>query len=115
MIYAMIFTATLLVICSGRIVYLNSEIRTLKSAGEKFRSVLEAWEAEFPIDYSTPETIAASKARMPKDLQDAETEYAWATNALDSKKGSRTIWLGADLLCLIGLIAISIELSKSPY
>lgn len=113
MIYALILVATLLILCLGRVVYLNSEIRTIKNAGVKFRRLLEKWEAEFPIDYSSPESISASKARMPKDLKDAETEYAWATNALDSKKGARTIWYGATLLSLVGLVAAFVEVIRS--
>lgn len=113
MIYAVILTATLLVLCLGRVVYLNSEIRTINNAGLKFRSLLEKWEAEFPIDYSTSETISASKAKMPKDLQDAETEYLWATNALDSKKQARTIWYGGAILSLAGLTAAFVEITRS--
>jgi fructoselysine-6-P-deglycase FrlB-like protein len=44
-----------------------------------------------------------------------ETEREWATNARDSKKESRTIWLGASAMALIALIAAIVELSQNSY
>ncbi len=100
MVYAMISAAALLAISIARIIFLNSEIKTLDAAGVKFHALIGPWEAENPIDYTTPETYAASKEKMPKDLQDAETEYAWLSNERDSKKESRTIWYGCAILFL---------------
>jgi hypothetical protein len=50
---------------------------------------------------------------MPKEIQEAQTEYEWAVNARDSKKESRTIWLGASAMALVALIAAIIELAQS--
>ena len=44
-----------------------------------------------------------------------ETEREWATNARDSKKESRTIWLGASAMALIALVAAIVELSQNSY
>ncbi len=44
-----------------------------------------------------------------------ETEREWATNARDSKKESRTIWLGASAMTLIALVAAIVELSQNSY
>lgn len=115
MIYATILVAVLLVISIARIVFLNSEIKTIDTAGVKFHALIASWEAQYPIDYTTPETYAASKEKMPKELQEAETEYAWATNARDSKKEGRTIWYGCALLSLIALIAALVELMRSSH
>lgn len=104
MIYGAILAAVLLAISIARIVFLNSEIRTLDTAGVKFHTLIGAWEAENPIDYTTPETYATSKEKMPKELQEAETEYSWLSNERDSKKESRTVWCGGAFLALVALV-----------
>lgn len=43
------------------------------------------------------------------------TEREWATNARDSKKESRTIWLGASAMALIAFVAAIVELSQNSY
>lgn len=113
MIYVTILVAALLAISIARIVFLNSEIKILDTAGVKFHALIGSQEAQYPIDYTTPETYAASKEKMPKELQEAETEYAWLSNARDSKKESRTIWYGFTLLFAVALVAASIELIRS--
>ncbi|MEK6648038.1 MAG: hypothetical protein AABY37_01835 [Actinomycetota bacterium] len=113
MIYATILVAALLAISIARILFLNAEIKTIDMAGVKFHALIASWEAQYPIDYTTPETYAASKEKMPKELAEAETEYAWATNARDSKKESRTIWYGFALLSLVALVTASIELIRN--
>ncbi|OIQ73003.1 hypothetical protein GALL_453640 [mine drainage metagenome] len=88
----MIVTAVLLAASSARIVFLNSEIKTLEASCVEFQARIATW-----------------GDKSPKDLQEAETEYAWLTNERDSKKESRTIWYGAALLSLIALV-ISLSL-----
>ena len=113
MIYATILVAVLLAISIARIILLNSEIKTIDTAGVRFHGRIASREAQFPIDYTTPETYTASMEKMPKELQEAETEYAWVTNASDSKKESRTMWRGFALLFLVALVAASIELIRN--
>lgn len=114
MIYAMILAVLLFVGSVARIVFLNSEIKTLDTTGKNLHARIDAWETENPIDYTTPESYAASKAKMPKDLQEAETEYEYFSNETDSKKESRTIWYGCALLSLVGfVIALTVQLGNS--
>jgi hypothetical protein len=44
-----------------------------------------------------------------------ETEREWATNARDSKKESRTVWLGASAMALIAFVAAIVALSQNSY
>lgn len=92
MIYTTILVALLLVFSIARIVYLNTEIRTLELAGEKLQARLES-----------------------KNDPEAETEHEWATNARDSKKESRTIWLGCAIMSLIALVAAIVELLTNSF
>lgn len=52
---------------------------------------------------------------MPKEIQEALTEHEWATNARDSKKESRTIWLGATIMALIAFVTAIVELTRNSY
>ena len=113
MIYAAMLAAVLFAISMARIVLLNSEVEILETAGEKLQKVIEPQEAKFPIDYSTPESIAASQENMPEALQEEETEYAWATNASDMKKGGRTLWWGLALLSVIAFVTAFIGFIRS--
>jgi len=113
MIYAVMVAGILLAISTARIVFLNSEVEILDDAGEKLQKVIEPQEPNYPIDYSTPETFIASQEKMPEELQEEETEYAWATNARDLKKEGRTVWYGLALLSLIGMVAAFIEFIRS--
>jgi hypothetical protein len=90
MIYAAIVAAAILTISIWRIVFLNSEVKTLDNAGIKLK-----------------------KAIKPQERQEAETEYAWTTNARDLKKEGRTMWYGLALLSLVVLITAVIELLKN--
>jgi hypothetical protein len=45
MIYATIFVALILALCIARIFYLNSEIKALDLASEKFGNQVEEWRA----------------------------------------------------------------------
>ena len=113
MIYAVMVAGILLAISTARIVFLNSEVEILDDAGEKLQKVIEPQEVKYPIDYTTPETIVASQKEMPQDLQEEETEYAWATNARDLKKEGRTIWYGLALLSLVAMVAAFIGFVRS--
>jgi hypothetical protein len=109
MIYATIFVALILALCLARIFYLNSEIKELNLAGEKFGHQVEAWQA-----MSAKGGVAVAH-EMPKEIQEALTESEWAINARDSKKESRTIWLGASAMALIALVTAIVELSQNSY
>lgn len=113
MIYAAIASGVLLSISIARIVFLNSEVEILEDAGEKLQKVIEPEEVKYPIDYSTPETFVVSQEKMPEQLQEEETEYAWATNARDLKKEGRTLWFGLAALSLIALVTSFIEFVRS--
>jgi hypothetical protein len=109
-IYVTIVAALFLVFSIVRIVLLNAEVRTLDAAGARTQQVVASWEAVNPLDAASPETYAASKAKMPQDIQEAETEYLWLWNERDSKKESRTIWFGAAILALaVGVIALFVH------
>ncbi len=103
MAYATILVALVLVACLVRIYFLNSEIKELENGAGKFLSRIENWKS----------TSGAVAQEMPKEVQEAQTEYEWAVNARDSKKESRTIWLGATAMALVALVAAIVELSQS--
>ena len=109
MIYATIFVALILALCIARIYFLNSEIKALDIAGKKFSHQVEAWRS------TSAKGGVAVTHEMPKEVQEALTEYEWATNARDSKKESRTIWLGAAVMALIALVTATVELSRNSY
>ncbi len=109
MIYATIFVALVLALCIARIYYLNSEVKALNLAGEKFSRQVEIWRA------MSAKGAEAVVHEMPKEIQEALTESEWAINARDSKKESRTIWLGASVMALIVLVTAIVELSHNSY
>lgn len=113
MIYAAIAAAIVFAISVARIIFLNSEVETLDTAGVKLQKVIKPLEAKFPIDYTTPETIAASQEKIPEELQEEETELAWATTARDLKKEGRTVWYGIAILSLIAFITAFVDLLRS--
>lgn len=109
MTYATVFVALVLALCIARIYFLNSEIKTLGVAATKFSGQVETWRS------TSPKGGVAVTHEMPKEIQEAFTEFEWATNARDSKKESRTIWLGAAAMALIALVTAVIELSRNSY
>jgi hypothetical protein len=110
MIYVTVLAALLLVFSIVRIVSLNAEVGTLETAGTKTQELVTSWEAKNPLDATSPETFAASKSKMPQDVQEAETEYLWLRNERDSKKESRTLWFaGAILALVVGVIALLVH------
>ena len=104
MTYATILVALVLIACLVRIYFLNSEIKELDDGAKKFLSRVEKWR-------STLGGVEAVQG-MPREIEEAQTEYEWAMNARDSKKESRTIWLGASALALVALVAAIVELSR---
>lgn len=92
-----------------RIYFLNSEIKELDIGAKKFLSRVENWAA------TSAKGGVAVTHEMPKEVQEAQTEYEWAINARDSKKESRTIWIGASAMALIALVAAIVELSQDSY
>jgi len=113
MIYAAMLAAIVFAISMARIVYLNSEVEILDDAGEKLQKVIEPQEEKFPIDYTSPETVAASQEKIPEVLQEEETEYVWATTARDIKKEGRTLWYGLALLSFVALVTALVEFIRS--
>lgn len=109
MIYATILLALILALCIARIYFLNTEVKALDDAGEKFASQVESWR-----DSSAKGGVAVVH-EMPKEVQEALTESEWANNARDSKKESRTIWMGASLMVLIALITSIVEMAQNTY
>lgn len=104
MIYATIFVALILIFCLVRIYFLNSEVRELEKGAGDFLRRIQTWQSSMT---SRSET---STSEMPKDVQEAQTEYEWAINARDSKKESRTVWFGASLLALVAFSAAIVAL-----
>lgn len=109
MTYATIFVALILVLCIVRIIFLNREIKTLDAASSKFSGVVEGWRS------SSLRGGVAVAHDMPKEIQEALTEFEWVSNARDSKKESRTIWVGAAVVVLIALGTAVVELSHNSY
>ena len=109
MIYAPVFVALILALCIARIVFLNKEASALDEASSKFQNIVETWRST-----SIKGGVAVTH-EVPKEIQEAQTEYEWAMNARDSKKESRTIWLGAALMALIALVTAIVELSRNSY
>lgn len=90
-----------------RIYLLNSEIKELDAGAKKFLSRVETWAS------TSAKGGVAVTHEVPREVQEAQTEYEWAINARDSKKESRTIWLGASAMALIALVAAIVELSEN--
>ncbi len=109
MTYASIFVALILAMCVARIIFLNKEIKTLDAASSTFSAVVEGWRAS-PLKGGV-----AVEHEMPKEIQEALTEFEWASNARDSKKESRTIWVGAAAVLLIALGTALVEISHNSY
>lgn len=109
MTYATIFVALILVLCIARIIFLNREIKTLDVASAKFSAVVDSWRT------SSLKGGVAVAHDMPKEVQEALTEFEWASNARDSKKESRTIWVGAAVVVLIALGTAVVEISHNSY
>lgn len=107
MIYATILVASILIACLVRIYFLNAEIRELDVGARRFLDRVEGWVA------TSAKGGVAVTHEMPKEVQEAQTEYEWAVNARDSKKESRTIWLGATVMALVALVAAIVELFQS--
>lgn len=107
MLYATIFVALIMVSCIVRIYLLNSEIKELDAGAKKFLSRVENWAS------TSAKGGVAVTHEVPKEVQEAQTEYEWAINARDSKKESRTIWLGASAMALIALVAAIVELFEN--
>jgi len=107
MVYATIFVALVLIACLARIYFLNAEIKDLDEGAKKFLNRVDNW-----ISTSAKGEVAVTH-EMPKEIQEAQTEYEWALNARDSKKESRTMWLGASAMALVALVAAIIELFQN--
>ena len=109
MTYASIFVALILASCIARIIFLNREIKTLDAASAKFSAIVEGWRSS-PLRGGV-----AVDHDMPKEIQEAFTEFEWASNASESKRESRTIWIGAAAALLIALGTAVVEISHNSY
>ncbi len=109
MIYTTILLALIFVLCLARIHFLNSEVKELDLAGRKLSAQIDHWSS------GAAKGGVAVTHEAPVEIQEVQTEYEWATNARDSKKESRTIWLGASAMALIALVAAIVELSQNSY
>ena len=80
----------------ARVVFLNSEIKTLSVACAKFLAIAES-SASIP-----------KGQKIPVEVEEAKTEYEWLKNATDLKKESRLIWIAGtiSLLFVLGLAQI---------
>ena len=96
MTYGVVFLAILSAAGVARIVMLNSEIKTLIVATEKFRAIAQT------------ETAQESGMEQPVEVLEAQTEYEWLKNTTDLKKEARTIWIAgtAILLIVLGVVLI---------
>lgn len=113
MIYLTILAAVFSAVSIVRIILLNAEVKTLEAARSNAYEPIAAWEAKNPIDYTTFETFTASKEKMPEELKELETEYAWLLAERDSKKESRTNWYGGGIVSLVALvIALSLLIGE---
>lgn len=99
---ALVIIAILTVLTLGRVVFLDAEIKTLDSAGLRFGRLVKGWQATHLAD--TP---------PPSNIIEAEVEYDWLVNARDSKKESRTVWLGASALLVVLLVSAIIEIARN--
>lgn len=79
-----------------RVIFLNSEIKTLSAASAKFLAISESGSS-----------IPAGQV-IPVEVEEAKTEYEWIKNTTDLKKESRLIWIAGTitLLFVFGLALI---------
>ncbi|MDP1712326.1 MAG: hypothetical protein Q8K86_07695 [Candidatus Nanopelagicaceae bacterium] len=99
---ALIVIAILTVLTLGRVVFLDAEIKTLDSATLRFGRLVKGWQATHAL--GTP---------PPSNVIEAEVEYDWLVNARDSKKESRTVWLGTSALLMVLLVSAIIEIVQN--
>lgn len=99
---ALAVIALLTILTLGRVVFLDAEIKTLDSASLRFGKLVKGWQATHIAD-SPP----------PSNIIEAEIEYDWLINARDSKKESRTVWLGASALLVVLLVSAIIEIGRN--
>lgn len=99
---ALVIIAFLTIVTLGRVVFLDAEIKTLDSASLRFGKLVKGWQAAH-LDDSPP----------PSNIIEAEIEYDWLINARDSKKESRTVWLGASALLVVLLVSAIIEIGRN--
>lgn len=107
MILATIVLSVLFLLTLLRILSISKEVKELDVASASFGKTVQSWRESSGNAENTlsPET--------PKEVQEAQTEFEWAINARDSKKESRSIWLGASALSLIALGTAIVELLKN--
>ncbi len=99
---ALAVIAVLTIVTLGRVLFLDAEIRTLDSACLRFGKLVKGWKETHVADTSPPLNIV-----------EAEIEYDWLVNARDSKKESRTIWLGTSALFVILLVSAVIQIARN--
>lgn len=99
---ALVVIAILTVLTLGRVVFLDAEIKTLDSAALRFGRLVKGWQATHLAD--TP---------PPPNIIEAEVEFDWLVNARDSKKESRTVWLGTSALLVVLLVSAIIEIARN--
>lgn len=99
---ALAVIALVTIVTLGRVVFLDAEIKTLDSASLRFGKLVKGWQATHIAD-SPP----------PSNIIEAEIEYDWLINARDSKKESRTVWLGASALLVVLLVSAIIEIGRN--
>lgn len=99
---ALAVIAILAILTLGRVVFLDAEIKTLDSASLRFGQLVKRWQTTHIAD-SPP----------PSNIIEAEIEYDWLVSARDSKKGSRTLWLGASALLVVLLVSAIIEIGRN--
>jgi hypothetical protein len=73
----------------ARVVFLNSEIKTLKVATQKFLDIAES--------------VPSAGGKSATEIEEAKTEYEWIKNTTDLKKESRLIWLAGTVIILFVL------------
>lgn len=71
----------------ARVLFLNSEIKTLTVASQKFLA----------ISQSGPN----SEGKISVEVEEAQTEYEWLKNTTDLKKEARMIWIAGTVILLI--------------
>lgn len=71
----------------ARIVFLNSEIKTLTAASKKFLAISQS--------------AANSEGKVAVEVEEAKTEYEWLKNTTDLKKEARMIWIAGTVILLI--------------
>ena len=87
MTFGLVLLGVIAAAALARVVFLNSEIKTLAAASSKFLAISQSG--------------ANADGKVSVEVEEAQTEYEWLKNTTDLKKEARQIWMAGTVALLI--------------